>query len=661
MKTATRQSGIVLLLVILIMLAIGGVAFLFGLGSATQSSQSSKEAAKFASLTDLKQAIFGFVLATPIGGTYLRPGNLPAPDSLAGGSYDGHSDLKCLSSASATNGLPAALNDTATQRCLGRWPWQVIPIDLSEAARDASGNLLVNDPNGAIPWMAVSANLALLDGCLVKLNSDILNMPYSSTFACPNTTNLPHPWLSVFGANGELLTNRAAVVLILPGTPLQQEGGYAQSRASASAPGHPKDYLDRVSLPLGCSSSCTLYDNAGLDNRFIQMSPSVRYPANAADASKSGIVPFNDTVVFITIDELMPYIEKRVLAEMKVSLAAFKTITGSTKYPWAAPYATAINDSAFNSNPGTTVGMFPFFPVVPLNPLAPAVAPAGYPTSFDWSIAALQNSSRVCVLVRTSPDRWVNIAENSISDSSALAGSVTTATAKWRGALKVDLTGTSATSSITKTFTWYSSLNRCNNDNNPSGSPPTYTVTRTVGFALSSPGCGTPSATYTAGNLTSTHRINWTCPKLTAPVVEFPITITDALNSPVPASASYNVFPANNASVAFSKLRYQPLMAGWYFDNDWYKQAFYAVSNTSAPASTTNCTSAGKLTVGAKADVEALVSLSGKSLGNAARPSMPVADYLELNNSTAAANCVFEAITKPVSPAYNDQVLIVAP
>lgn len=656
MKLRQSQHGVVLLLIVLTMLAIGGVVLLAGLGGTTQSSQNSQGVAKFATLSDLKQAIFGFVLATPIGVTYLRPGNLPAPDSLAGGSYDGQSDTTCLSNASVANGLPAAANNTAVQRCLGRWPWQVIAIDLSAAARDASGNLQANDPNGAIPWLAVSANLALLDTCLVKLNSDILNMGYSGTFACPNSTNLPHPWLSVFGSNGELLTDRAAVVLIQPGIPLQQEGGYQQSRASAGAPGHPKDYLDRVSLPLGCSSSCTLYDNASLNNRFIQMSPGVRYPANAADTSKSGVVPFNDTVVFITIDELMPYIEKRVLAEMKASLTAFKITTGSTKFPWAAQYATAINDSAFNSNPGTTVGMFPFFPV------SPSATPTGYTTKFDWLIAALQNSSRVCVRVRTTPSvRWVNIAENSIGESSVLMGSVTTATAKWRGASNVDLTGTSATTSFLKTFIWFSSAINCNNNSSPLGSSPSYTVTRTVGFATSSPRCSTPVSTYTVGDSTSTHRINWTCPRLTSPVAEFPITINDSLNSEVAAFASYNVYPGNTARVTISNLRYQPLMSGWFYDNEWHKQAFYAVGNASAPVPTTNCASINKLIVGAKTDVDVLVSLSGKSLVNATRPSMPVADYLESINSAAVTSCVFEAATKPVSTIYNDQILVVAP
>jgi hypothetical protein len=108
-------------------------------------------------------------------------------------------------------------------------------------------------------------------------------------------------------------------------------------------------------------------------------------------------------------------------------------------------------------------------------------------------------------------------------------------------------------------------------------------------------------------------------------------------------------------------MRYQPLMANWFYENEWYKQAFYAVANTKAPALTTNCSSADTLTVGSTTGVEALVMLSGKSLTNAARPSLPAGDYLELKNITSSTDCLFEDKNRALASTYNDQTVVVAP
>ena len=189
------------------------------------------------------------------------------------------------------------------------------------------------------------------------------------------------------------------------------------------------------------------------------------------------------------------------------------------------------------------------------------------------------------------------------------------------------------------------------------------TVNRRISFAVAQPACSSPSATYTAGTALLTHRINWTCPRLTLPLLEYPITVTDSIPTSYayPVSSSYTVYPGNSASVSINNLRYQPLMASWYFDNQWYRQALYAVGNASAPASTSNCSSASALASGSNTSVQVMVLLAGKSLTNATRPSLPVTDYLELNNSTASTNCVFESATRAVSSTYNDQVLVVAP
>jgi hypothetical protein len=657
-RLATRQRGVVLLLIVLTLLAVAGVA-LMGAVAEGQRQRSVGSVTELAATADLKQAIYGYILSAPIGSIYTRPGALPMPDTLANGAYDGLHEAQCLSSTGGGTGS-ATVNSTE-QRCLGRWPWRTIPIDLTAAARDTSGNLVSNDPTGAVPWIAISANLSYLDGCLQKLNSDVLNRTFTS-FSCASATALPQPWLTVVGADGQTLTNRAAVVIITPGAVLTREDGHAQTRASTAAPGNPRDYLDRVALPLGCTTGCTgTFDNAGLSNTFVQLAPDTRYPANAPNTQLSGLVPFNDVVSYITIEELMPYIERRVLVEMKAALRTFQTTTALSSYPWPATYATPSNDSAFISNPGTIVGMFPFFPV------SPGTAPTGYPTTLTWSASALQTSPstlRVCRQVRTGPTRWANIAQGVTGDASARTGTITTATARWRGAATVYFTGTGNSSSFSRTFTLSTSQTNCNNGiaagTTNSG---TYTVTRTVSFSITGdPACNSaPTLTYANGSMSQYHRYTWACNRLTSPIVAFPMQINDSVASPVAASASYNVYPGNTASVTLSNMRYQPLMAAWYYDNDWYKTSFYAIGNSSAPASTTNCSSATTLTVGTTTGINAVVLQAGKSLTNATRPSLPVSDYLEGANATAASNCVFDAINKPTTTNFNDQTVVVAP
>ena len=146
-----RQRGVILLLIVLSMLAIVGVLFLSAVAKSRSGQSPDSIRAQFSSAVELKQALLGYVLSAAISGSYPRPGSLPLPDSLAGGSYSGQSGTKCLSTS--TNGLPAANNNTALQRCLGRWPWAVIPIDMQDAARDSAGALQANDPNGGIPWL----------------------------------------------------------------------------------------------------------------------------------------------------------------------------------------------------------------------------------------------------------------------------------------------------------------------------------------------------------------------------------------------------------------------------------------------------------------------------------------------------------------------------
>jgi hypothetical protein len=101
----------------------------------------------------------------------------------------------------------------------------------------------------------------------------------------------------------------------------------------------------------------------------------------------------------------------------------------------------------------------------------------------------------------------------------------------------------------------------------------------------------------------------------------------------------------------------------WFFENEWYKQVFYAVApnllfGTATALSCTgpaDCLSADN---GTTYNKDALLVLAGRPLNGAARPTSTLGDYLEAPNVSGAQN--FK--TQPRSPpTANDQVAIVAP
>jgi hypothetical protein len=257
-------------------------------------------------LSDAKAALLGYTLS----GASERPGDMPLPDYLSTSespaNYDGTSDGGCMD-ATKTDGLPL-INSGTNMRCLGRLPWQALGMSISNPSQ--------NDSLGYMPWYAVSANL-VDPTCLSILNSDTLNMTYTG-YVCGGST-LPHPWLTVRDSQGNVLSSRVAVLLILPGKPIG-----TQARPSSPL-GGVANYLDTVTVPATCTAPCVpgTYSNSDLDDDFI-MSGGI----SGSDSTS------NDRVLYITIDELMAAVEKRAAGEARSQLIVYKTSKGS--FPDAA-------------------------------------------------------------------------------------------------------------------------------------------------------------------------------------------------------------------------------------------------------------------------------------------------------------------------------------
>ena len=249
-----------------------------------------------------------------------HPGQMPFPDRNADGNYDGNSDCNSPTSTFNYSFLMGQLPVIGqTNPCTNP------QVGLGEDFKDADGNRL---------WFAVSRNLTHIyeNGTVTTLrdpviNPDVVNYPAAN----PEINNYPaiasaptynYPWLKVLDSNGNLISDRVAVVIIAPGAPI---GG--QSRASVAP--NPSEYLD--SFVKGgitySNASYTVADQAfvvGLDGRNVSDS----------DPRFSHPYYFNDKLIYITIDELISALNNRAAAEASRLLNQYKVKTG--QFPYAA-------------------------------------------------------------------------------------------------------------------------------------------------------------------------------------------------------------------------------------------------------------------------------------------------------------------------------------
>ena len=323
LKSISNQKGaVVILMAFIIGLAVTAY-MLHALDPARLRVQQDKKSSLI--LGHAKEAIISYSVSRTGAGD--RPGNMPIPDYFAGTevpfNYDGDADGGCLNSASA-NGLPL-INSGSNMRCLGRLPWRTIGMGIEDTNQ--------NDTVGNKPWYAVSANL--VDPlCLDVLNPSILNSAISGVCA---GSALPHQWLTVRDISGNVVSNRVAVVLMMPRTQLT-----VQSRPTAPLNGL-TSYLDAINVPAGCAPPCVPgnYSNADFDDDFVIM----------GNSSATG----NDNLVYITIDELIDAVSRRVSSDASIMLNKYNL--KNTHFPYAAPLGSLLNN--FVSSGTSSEGMLP--------------------------------------------------------------------------------------------------------------------------------------------------------------------------------------------------------------------------------------------------------------------------------------------------------------
>ena len=227
---------------------------------------------------------------------YSMPGALPCPDSN--------------NSGSAASGCSA---NTA----LGRLPWKTLGIgDL----RDDSGECL---------WYALSP---------VFRNTISVNSRGGSQPALNSTTSGS---ITILNKDGTALASPVIAVIVAPGAPLA-----GQNRDSGGA----------VSICGGTSTAADYLDSAnGVNNATgNHVSGSNNYTFAMADNSSS----FNDSLIYITAEDLYQPLRKRIAAEIDgtsqptYGLVWYYNQAANHSYPWAA-------DATGTQQPGVVSGYVP--------------------------------------------------------------------------------------------------------------------------------------------------------------------------------------------------------------------------------------------------------------------------------------------------------------
>lgn len=185
---------------------------------------------------------------------------------------------------------------------------------------------IMRDASGATLWYAASANL--------------LRSQPGGTYPIINSEAASGGWFTVVNGQGSVLTNRAALVLLAPGRALP-----FQNRTGTAAANH---FLEGVHIG---GVQYTNYAVEAMDSGFV---------TQAGDTTVC-----NDLVLYVTIDELMTKVEKRILGQFKALLRDY--VAGCGQFPWPRPYIDPRSAPDFNSVAGTIEGLLPLQSALPAN------------------------------------------------------------------------------------------------------------------------------------------------------------------------------------------------------------------------------------------------------------------------------------------------------
>lgn len=583
-KYHQRGAAFIVMLVIVIM----GITTVLTIALSKVSLQTERNNKSSDMLAQSKEALIGYAVN---GGS--RPGDLPYQDRLV------------PSESSVFNPAPTPTPDydgdqdgcPGLSGCLGRLPWLRLGMSISTPSE--------NDPTGVMPWYAVSANM--VDPSGVAFNSDLL-------------TAAPHPWLTVRDMSGNVLSDRVAFIAFIPGPPIN-----GQTRPASPNLGGAGQYLEGITVDAGCTPPCVAgnYSNADANEDFIigEEHRWINDPANPGKQIEDPSYHFNDKLIYVTIDELMPLIEKRVGGEIKNLLNTYYSAWGA--FPFAANFNPLTSN--YIGQVGTLKGLLPIGNLLPNSAsLAWETSPAPhlYINGVDsatcyYSNGAVTNSRLRCLS----------------SETTIPAGNTVTFTGKLYGVGQ----GFWRPHNINSTSEF-----RVRDKNSLSVLASSKFDNISITNTLNADG----SATITFFGIMKAGTVD----DRTIERIEFR-DIQRYTAPTVPAwlfSQTSDSSPNCNPAVDYC--------------NDWHKVAYYSVAEEFAPGGDHTCTSSSCLTVSGQGinDKRSIVIMTSGELTSLGQthPQSTVVHYLEDEN-VAPADFVYE--NKPRTNSFNDQVIIVAP
>ena len=649
-----RQSGFVLLLIVLVMVGIGGTILFTTIGAVGVSG--ARAVAVQASNSDrlrmARESVLGYAIGR-FGGANTRPGQLPVPDTLRNSNYDGTADTGSCLDGSKPNGMPALTAAAANLRCLGRLPWKTLGMDVG------GGDEV--DATGEVPWYAVSENLADISNCMTYLNPGTA-AGSAASFAC-NTAGPAWPWLKVCDENGRLISDRVAVVLIMPGGPIAT-ANRTQSRSGSPRP-QIGQYLDAIPTPVGWGSlapsqRCTTYDNAGLTGEFVSAPLSVS---------------FNDQLIYITIDELMAEIENRVATQVREAFISYKTSYGS--YPWLAPIGNpSIAIDAMIAAPSTAAGLVPFYTNTSLSGQK-------FKTELTWKIvggsdtigSGITPANFLCFgglfqcRIRQAGYGAITGTVTAANFTTLKNSAVATPSISCSRSTDKRLDCDDYTYTITTPVSYYVQLRLCCGSGTylDLGGPYAGTQTRTVSMSTGSGFSTSGAATVVAATSTDLVRRSLT----TASGSLFGL--LGAVDRWAPNSTTSPPFDlwtgsaqtgtastGGTGTVSVSNIRVYPDLPTWYFSEKWYEFMYAAISADVVPPSTAPC-AANCFTAGSRGNIDAVVISAGAPLAGQFRyaGSPDEAHFLEAQNVTGSTNKAFAAPNLARTSSYADSVVTI--
>jgi hypothetical protein len=253
-----------------------------------------------------KTALIGYAVSRggPTGNA--RPGELPCPDTDAPGTPGyGLENAPCRTAASL----------------IGRIPWRTIGIP---EPKDGAGETL---------WYALSTRFRDWD-----------SFPTGTSSSARRINSDSRGNLTVRGPDGSsVMVSDAVAVIFAPGAPIG-----AQNRAGLNL-GNLLCSLTGLLVPRQACATNYLDSALGINNAGSSAGPFISGPATGT---------FNDRLIYLTADEIIPAVEMRVGAELKALLEAYRANSICECYPWADnwPYSGGIADIGQNR------GRFPSLP-----------------------------------------------------------------------------------------------------------------------------------------------------------------------------------------------------------------------------------------------------------------------------------------------------------